>query len=144
MTPAGARLFFSDSGISAASGGAVRFERDAAGRLTAVVGPDGTAVVYRHDAAGRLVLARNQVTGAAHRYGYDNAGHLALILSPAGEPSLAVTYGVVPQSIPVKVDLGSAHQFASATTAERLAISTCLPLTRNSAEIDSTKTAPQT
>ncbi|TVS15269.1 MAG: tandem-95 repeat protein, partial [Planctomycetaceae bacterium] len=58
VTSDGARLIYSDSGIIGPGGQRISFERDALGRITTAVAPDGSLVIYRYDDGGRLVDAR--------------------------------------------------------------------------------------
>lgn len=112
VTPGGVSLVYSDSGITAANGEAVRFERDAAGRLTQITAPDGTVVVYTYDAAGRLVSARNPGADQWHRYAYEeSSGRLELRVAPEGQASQVIRYTPAPQVLPVVANLGPAHQF---------------------------------
>lgn len=112
VTPGGVSLVYSDSGITAANGEAVRFERDAAGRLTKITAPDGTVVVYTYDAAGRLVSARKPGADQWHRYAYEeSSGRLELLVAPEGQASQVIRYTPAPQVLPVVANLGPAHQF---------------------------------
>ncbi len=70
----GNTLTIDDARVAHSSGEQIRFERDAQGRITAVVAPDGARVEYEYDAAGDLVLTRDR-EGAETRYAYAD-GHL--------------------------------------------------------------------
>ncbi|MFO0847151.1 MAG: putative Ig domain-containing protein [Gemmataceae bacterium] len=57
-------LSFGPNGITHSEGVTIAFDRDGAGRITAIHGPDGEVLVrYRYDAAGNLVEVK-QVTAA--------------------------------------------------------------------------------
>lgn len=114
INPDGRRLYFSDGGITSATGEVLRFGRDESGRLSELVAPDCTRVIYTHDAAGNLVSARNLALGQSSRYGYAAADPylLTLAVSPAG--GSAIKYGATPQVLPVTADLGGSGQFTSA------------------------------
>ncbi|MGE3817844.1 MAG: putative Ig domain-containing protein, partial [Isosphaeraceae bacterium] len=118
VLPDGTVLVYSDSGITAPTGEAIRFVHDAAGRLTSVTAPDGTRVIYGYDGAGNLLSARDLASGESVRYGYE-AGpdhRLALIASSEEGASRAVGYAPAPQALPVTADLGG---LAQSTAADR-------------------------
>ena len=71
VTPTGAQLHISSSGITAANGQTIQFLRDAEGRITSIVSPDGQLVTYQYDANGNLVSMQNAATGGSQLYGYD-------------------------------------------------------------------------
>lgn len=108
----GVTLTFSDSGVTSSMGEAVRFVKDAIGRLTQVVGTDGTVVQYGYDGA-QLVSVRNLALGLASRYGYDADGKLAIEVGKPGEAGIALVNQV---PLPVAADLGSAVQFTEQQT----------------------------
>ncbi len=56
VTSTGAQLYISDSGITAANGQTIQFLRDAQGRITSIVTPDGQLVNYQYDAQGNFVV----------------------------------------------------------------------------------------
>jgi RHS repeat-associated protein len=56
----GNTLSFSDQGISSSAGTGITFERDARGRITAVVDPLGQKVRYEYDALGDLVAVTDR------------------------------------------------------------------------------------
>ncbi len=51
----GNELNFSDAGITSDSGVEVRFGRDAQGRITRVIDPEGNEIGYEYDESGDLV-----------------------------------------------------------------------------------------
>src|SRR5262249_14402934 len=58
ISPGGAHLYYSDSGIVSANGAALSFVRDSAGRLASVTAPDGALVYYQYDNDDDLVAVR--------------------------------------------------------------------------------------
>ncbi len=111
--PGGARLFVSDNGITADSGATLQFVRDAAGRITRVVAPDGTSLVYQYDPAGLLSALRNLSTGEGFRYAYDIQGRLTAVVR-IGQGGTAIDYGADGQVTErsILADLGGAAAFA--------------------------------
>src|SRR5439155_17199082 len=105
--PSCSRLFFTDSGITSSSGEAVQFIRDAAGRVTTIVAPDGTRVVYTYDGQGSLLSVHNTTTRQNSRYGYSaDDSHLLLIATaPAPQIGNAIQYGATAIAKPLIADL---------------------------------------
>ncbi len=69
----GNTLQYGDDGITSSSGQQVQFQRDAQGRITAVIDPDGNQIDYTYDAAGNLVdVAYPNGLGNSYRYNADN------------------------------------------------------------------------
>ncbi|WP_334407672.1 Ig-like domain-containing protein [Bradyrhizobium sp. AZCC 2289] len=102
----GVRLIVAESGIYAPNGDAISFVGGSNG-ITKVIGPDGDQVVYLYDAQGNLTLARDLVSGASSRYGYNEAHRLTLVAGQIGQPGTSID----PQTgvaAPVTADLGSA------------------------------------
>ena len=125
ITPAGAHLFYTDSGITAAGGQAIQFMHDDAGRLQRIIAPDGTVLQYQYNDIGNLVAVRNVTTGAATRYGYDPTDpHLLTSAVTGGAAGQAILYEGTPVTAPVLADLGGAGTFASLTTLGTLAADT--------------------
>ena len=124
ILPGGQQLYYSGSGISSSSGGAIRFVRDASGRITSIEAPDGSRVVYSYDTAGNLVSAHNAATGASSRYGYDaNDIHLlTLATAPASATGsgVAVSYGSTVEVVPLTADLGGTSQFVANSDSNNL------------------------
>ena len=110
-TPAGAKLFVSENGITADSGATLQFIRDAAGRISRVFAPDGSTLIYQYDALGQLTVMRNLSTGEGFRYAYEG-GRLVTMVA-IGEPGVAIDYaadGTVSERV-VQADLGGAAVF---------------------------------
>jgi YD repeat-containing protein len=77
-----------------------QYERDAAGRVTAVVAADGQRLEYGYDAADRLI-ERRYPGGRTYHYGYDADGELtsrtlpsarAHVFTPTGLPGRIATW----------------------------------------------------
>lgn len=85
--PAGNFVAIEPDGITTSAGRNVRFERDAAGRIAAIVAPSGARQTYAYDAAGRLVSATDAV-GRTTAYGYagDSAQIVAVIADGGCQP----------------------------------------------------------
>ncbi len=112
ILPTGEILYYSGSGITSSTGDAVRFIRDAAGRITTIQAPNGAQEVYTYDAQGNLSEAHNTVSGLSSRYGYaaDDPHLLTLATAPAAGSGAAIVYGATTQVVPL-VDLGGTSQF---------------------------------
>ncbi len=121
----GQTLYFSGGGISSSTGDAVRFIRDAAGRISTIEAPDGTRIVYTYDAAGNLVSAHNAATGLSSRYGYAmNDPHLlTLATAPVAGSGAAINYSNPVQVVPLTADLGGTSQFLAGNYNGNLAAS---------------------
>ncbi len=81
------------AGIHHSGGKSISFERDAQGRISAVVDPSGRAVQYAYDLNGNLARVTNQV-GEATRFSYrsDLPHHLQSIIDAAGRKVAALSY----------------------------------------------------
>jgi YD repeat-containing protein len=109
ITPAGKKLIFSDSGVTAANGQALRFTYDSAGRIDSIIAPDSSQVIYRYDAAGNLILVRTLSAGQGTSYGYSPTDpHLLTIAAPTTGGGSFVVYQATPQVIPLTGNLGPA------------------------------------
>ena len=84
-------LTFTRNGIHTSSGATVSFQRDAAGRITAITDPQGGIINYTYNAAGELARVTDQA-GRYTSFSYFTtlAHYLNQILDPAGNP-LAIT-----------------------------------------------------
>ncbi len=69
-------LEYSEGGVEHSSGIGIDFERDAQGRIEALVLPDGERIEYAYSAAGDLLAARDQLgLATTFEYGYALAPH---------------------------------------------------------------------
>jgi RHS repeat-associated protein len=107
-------LIFSAAGIVSSSGASITFERDAQGRISAIIDPMGQKLLYQYDANGNLVAVTdrsdnttqfvylstpahylNQVIDPLGRTGtrtdYDAQGRLSQLIDAAGNP-VQLTY----------------------------------------------------
>ena len=90
--PAGNFVAISASGVRASSGRNIEFDRDAAGRITAITDPRGGRLTYQYDSAGRLVAARDAL-GQTTSYQYTGTSALiASIVTPEGCQPLRNSY----------------------------------------------------
>ena len=89
----GNEVIIGPDGFQSASGRGIRFERDWANRITAVIDPRGKRIEYEYDGAGDLVAMTNRV-GATTRFTYaDNRPHfLQSIVDPLGRTAATATY----------------------------------------------------
>ncbi len=114
----GVALAFSDSGVVASTGERIRFETDAAGRLSAITNSAGERVAYRYDAAGNLAIVQQLSTGSVTRYGYTAESHqVAVVTHGTGTGEVFDGSSV---SRPLTGDLGTAHQFIGRPTSGTL------------------------
>jgi len=116
----GQRLFVSDNAVTAESGATLQFVRDAEGRITRAIAPNGTTIVYLYDGGGNLSAVRNLSTGAGYRYTYDNGLLTGSVrIGGAGESIAYHADGSVSVQA-VTADLGGLTQFTGEVAAESL------------------------
>ena len=142
ITPSGAQLYISNSGITAANGASIQFLRDAQGRITSILTPDGQLITYQYDATGNLVAMQNLTTGGSQRYGYDaSVPHLMISAVRSNGDSVLITPGTTRTSF-IQRDLGDAAEFSGTTTNNTLAAGTTdlLSFRFDQSELDSTAT----
>lgn len=89
----GNRLDFSDTGVVSNSGVSVTFERDATGRITAAVDPDGDRLQYAYNAAGDLVSFTDR-NGNVSTYKYEatQSHYLTEVVDPLGNTGIRGEY----------------------------------------------------
>jgi RHS repeat-associated protein len=80
----GNSLSISPAGIQHSSGKSVGFVRDAGGRITAIVDPDGQVISYAYDGGGNLQSVTDRQDGVA-TYDYDASHFLTRIVDPSGK-----------------------------------------------------------
>ena len=89
----GDRLTFSDDSIVSSAGKTVTFERDAKGRISALVDPEGNRVRYEYDAAGDLIAVTDRENNTT-QFGYsdDRSHFLDTITDPLGRQGIRSDY----------------------------------------------------
>ncbi|MGH1506259.1 MAG: RHS repeat-associated core domain-containing protein [Acidimicrobiales bacterium] len=90
----GNTITVTDDGVISSLGPSIDFTRDAAGRISAITGPDGAEVTYAYDGAGDLVSVVGANDAAfAYTYGTGEAAHYLLeIDDPGTGPNRVLTY----------------------------------------------------
>ena len=81
--PKGNEVTIARDGLTHDSGKTMRFERDAQGRITALVDPGGARVGYTYDGAGDLAATTDRV-GNDTTYAYDRRHYLLEVRDPLG------------------------------------------------------------
>tara|TARA_E500000305_G_scaffold36763_3_gene28012 strand:+ start:86 stop:17857 length:17772 start_codon:yes stop_codon:yes gene_type:complete len=94
----GNELTFTGMGIEHNSGRNIEFERDYAGRITAIIDPAGNRLEYAYDADGNLISMTDRV-GATTEYTYleganDPEHYLDEIIDPLGRSAVRTEYDV--------------------------------------------------
>src|SRR5262249_50158706 len=92
VMPGRSPLFFSDSGITSATGDVVRFINDDRGRMERLIGTDGTQVKYDYDGNGNLVAVHYLAVGEARNYAYRGSSphQLTLLTGIAGQAGAVI------------------------------------------------------
>ena len=111
VTAAGQVLHVSDSGITAADGKTLRLIHDARGRIIAAQAPGGETVNYVYDDAGHLAEVVSSTRGILYRYGYDAGSGALSVAVRTGSGDTAYVAGKPPQLVPLAGDFGDARQF---------------------------------
>jgi len=91
IDPNGHSLTYSNDGIFHSSGKAVRFERDAQGRITDVIAPNGSRITYHYDGRDDLEMVVDRDESST-RYTYNNSHGLLDIIDPLNRPVLKNLY----------------------------------------------------
>ncbi|MBX9253632.1 tandem-95 repeat protein [Desmonostoc muscorum CCALA 125] len=82
-TPQGEKLTYTDAFIQSSFGPKVTFKRDAQGRITSVVDPDGKEIKYTYDAKGDLVAVTDRGNNTTKfEYNSTKAHYLDRIIDP--------------------------------------------------------------
>src|SRR5690606_12244212 len=114
-------LLVGDGGVTALGGQALRFVRDAQGRVSRITAPDGTTLIYEYGADGLLSAVRDLATGDGARYGYSD-GLLTLEIPSQGAGKwIAYGEGDAVTSGVVRDDLATAASFTGAPVSGNLA-----------------------
>jgi RHS repeat-associated protein len=89
----GNTLTFTEGGVTSSTGVSVTFERDAQGRIGAVVDPQGNRISYQYDATGNLVAVTDR-TGNTTQFGYRAAPahYLEKVIDPLGRTGVRNEY----------------------------------------------------
>ncbi len=120
VTPSGATLSISNSGITAANGAAIQFLSNAQGQITSILTPNGQLITYQYDSSGDLVAMQNVSTGGSQRYGYDlSVAHLLVSAVRSNGDSVLIQPGTTTSSF-IQRDLSSAEEFSGTTTSGTL------------------------
>ena len=121
ITPSGAQLYISNSGITAANGQTIEFLRNSHGLITSIVAPDGQVANYQYDSSGNLVSMQNETTGGSLRYGYSLSDpHLLVAAVRSNGNSVQYTPGATTTAY-IERDLGDAAEFSGTTINDTLA-----------------------
>jgi RHS repeat-associated protein len=93
VNPNGNSVSFSDAGISSSTGQLVTFQRDAQGRIAAMVDPAGRQIAYQYDSHGDLVAVTDR-DGNTTQFVYDqNRPHyLDQVIDPLGRTGAQAEY----------------------------------------------------
>lgn len=89
--PNGRSITIAPTGITHSSGTSVDFVRDAEGRITSIVDPDGGELTYGYDAAGDLVSSTDPVGGQT-TYTYGPNHYLEDLFNPLGVRTVRTEY----------------------------------------------------
>ncbi len=93
-SPSGETLTYSSSGVTSnVAGAVVRYVRDARGRITEMIGPNGARTIYTYDLSGNLVTVEGPA-GESASYTYYPDNTLREALDGAGHPVRRVEYDV--------------------------------------------------
>ncbi len=142
VTPTGAQLYISNSGITAANGATIQFLRNAQGFITSILTPNGQLITYQYAASGDLVAMQNVTTGGSQRYGYDlSVPHLLVSAVRSNGDSVLIQPGTTTSSF-IQRDLGSPAEFSGTTINNTLAAGTTnlFSFRFDQSELDSTAT----
>ncbi|MEX2214855.1 MAG: putative Ig domain-containing protein [Phycisphaeraceae bacterium] len=89
----GVRVTFDESGIESSHGPRVEFERDAQGRLTALIDPTGKRVEYEYSAAGDLIAVTDREDNVTRFLYSDQRPHfLEEVIDPLGRTGVRSEY----------------------------------------------------
>ncbi|MGE4182848.1 MAG: Ig-like domain-containing protein, partial [Limisphaerales bacterium] len=113
----GSRLAWTHSAITASDGARVAIERDANGRVTRLVAPDGSQAVYDYDSGGNLLQATVLESNRRAWLGYQ-ADDRHLLTQVLASDSASIRYdsnGVFLGADPVQTILGTSREFVGTT-----------------------------
>ncbi len=86
-------LTYTDEGITSSTGAAIEFVRDAEGRITQIIDPEGNSLVYTYDSNGDLIEVSDR-TNNTTTFNYDsNIPHyLTEVIDPLGRTGVRTEY----------------------------------------------------
>jgi RHS repeat-associated protein len=89
----GNTLTYTDAGIFSSTGQSITFKRDAQGRITEIIDPDGKALKYSYDANGDLIGMSDR-TNAITQFEYESTEphYLTEIIDPLGRTGVRTEY----------------------------------------------------
>jgi RHS repeat-associated protein len=106
-------LTFSEAGIVSSTGVSIAFERDAQGRINAIVDPMGKTLHYQYDANGDLVAVTDRSNNTTQFVYLSNPAHyLSKVIDPLGRTGVRADYNAQGQLIALVNAAGHAVQLA--------------------------------
>ncbi len=86
-------LTFTDDGITSSTGVEIDFIRDAKGRITQIIDPDGKSLKYSYDANGNLIEFSDRTSNeTTFKYEGDRPHYLTQIIDPLGRTGVRTEY----------------------------------------------------
>ncbi|MEA5574578.1 putative Ig domain-containing protein [Calothrix sp. UHCC 0171] len=86
-------LTFADDGITSSTGVEIDFIRDAKGRITQIIDPDGKSLKYSYDANGNLIEFSDRTSNeTTFKYEGDRPHYLTEIIDPLGRTGVRTEY----------------------------------------------------
>jgi YD repeat-containing protein len=89
----GNKLTYTDAGITSSTGQSITFNRDAQGRITEIVDPDGKAIKYSYDGNGDLTGVSDR-TNSTTQFEYQNPRphYITEVVDPLGRSATRTEY----------------------------------------------------
>jgi RHS repeat-associated protein len=89
----GNKLTYTEGGIFSSTGQSITFNRDAQGRITEIIDPDGKAIKYSYDAKGDLIGISDR-TNYTTEFEYENPRphYLTEVIDPLGRSAVRTEY----------------------------------------------------
>ncbi|GJD22740.1 hypothetical protein RIVM261_076960 [Rivularia sp. IAM M-261] len=89
----GNTLTFADDGITSSTGVEIDFVRDASGRITEIIDPDGKSLKYSYDASGNLIEFTDRTNNeTTFKYEGRRPHYLTQIIDPLGRTGVRTEY----------------------------------------------------
>lgn len=86
-------LTFSDAGVTSSSGTSISFQRDAQGRIAAIVDPAGEKLLYQYDVNGNLVGVTDRSNNTTQFVYLSTPAHyLSKVIDPLGRTGIRTDY----------------------------------------------------